>query len=83
MERIFTYDKEELLPADAGKKSGYVFSGWQIGESPVYEGGSYVKNLAEQQDAVVVLQAVWTVGRYKVRFDANGGTGTMKGLESC
>ncbi len=77
-ERIFTYDKEELLPADAGKKSGYVFSGWQIGESPVYEGGSYVKNLAEQQDAVVVLQAVWTVGRYKVRFDANGGTGTMK-----
>ncbi|MEY8390585.1 hypothetical protein D3Z36_05310 [Lachnospiraceae bacterium] len=76
-QRMFTYDKEEQLPADAGKKSGYVFSGWQIGESPVYEGGSYVKNLAYEQDAVVVLKAVWTAGRYKVRFDANGGTGTM------
>lgn len=77
-ERVFTYDKEELLPAEAGKKTGYVFTGWSLEGASTYPGGSSVKNLADQEDAVVVLKAVWKVGSYKVRFDANGGTGTMK-----
>ena len=28
-EQTFTYDEEQILPAEAGKKSGYVFIGWR------------------------------------------------------
>ncbi len=77
-EQIFTYDREELLPSGAGKKSGYAFAGWKQENGTVLQGGSFAKNLADQQDAAVVLKAVWKVGRYKVRYDANGGSGTMK-----
>lgn len=76
-ELVCTYDQEEALPLDAGKKSGFVFLEWTLGET-AYQGGSSVKNLADQEGAVVVLKASWRIGKFKIRFDANGGTGTMK-----
>ncbi len=77
-EQTFTYDEEQILPAEAGKKSGYVFIGWSLEDVSDYAPGSSVKNLTDQEDAVVVLKAIWELGTYMVRFDANGGTGTMK-----
>lgn len=76
-ELVCIYDQEEALPLDAGKKSGFVFLEWTLGGT-AYQGGSNVKNLADQEGAVVVLKASWAIGKFKIRFDANGGTGTMK-----
>ena len=76
-EQIMTYDKKQKLPGNTGKKSGYVFAGWKH-KNGISQGGAYVKNLAEQEGAVVVLKAVWKRGSYKVRYDANGGKGSMK-----
>ncbi len=77
-ERIFTYDKEELLPTKVGQKPEHSFWGLRQKDVGFYQEGSYVKNLTDQDGAVVTLKAVWKRGRYKVRFDANGGTGKMR-----
>ncbi len=77
-EQIFTYDKEELLPTKIGKKQGYAFWGWRLKNLEFYPDGEPVKNLTDQDGAVVTLKAVWKRANYKVRFDANGGNGTMQ-----
>ena len=76
-EQIFTYGKEEILPFNMAHKSGYVFYGWKQKGVGIYQEGAYVRNLADQEGAVVKLKAVWRRGNYKVSFNANGGTGTM------
>nr|MCR4664950.1 hypothetical protein [Paludibacteraceae bacterium] len=60
-------------------REGHTFSGWatEIDGSVVYTDGASVKNLANTQDAVVDLYAVWSTDTYTVIFqntEADGGT---------
>ena len=59
------------LPAAVTAAEGWSFAGWTDSSTTYEAGESYTvtKN--------VTLTAVWNVIRVAVRFDANGGTGTM------
>lgn len=77
-DQILTYDREEKLKQNSFTRTGYIFEGWEFDGIREYKDMDAVKNLADVQDAVITLKAVWSVGNYKVRFDANGGSGSMK-----
>jgi uncharacterized repeat protein (TIGR02543 family) len=74
-----TYGQVAALRTNAFARTGYTFAGWAktAGGSAVYQNGADVKNLAPEQGAIVRLYAVWTPNAYTVKYDANGGTGTM------
>ena len=75
-----TYDTEKTLDANAYKKTGYTFMGWDTdpaGETVVYKDAEAVLNLTETADGVVTLYAVWEEKEYKVIYDGNGADGTM------
>ena len=58
------------------KQPGYAFAGWALeGSDTVYGNRAKVKDLA--QTGIVTLTAQWNPVTYKVRFNANGGTGKM------
>ncbi len=68
-----TYGTETVIPNPS--KTGYAFAGWKINGSNLA-----VKDLtlgATDYTGDITLEATWTAGTYSVRFDANGGTGTM------
>lgn len=59
----------------------YTFKGWNTkanGSGKAYADGASVLNLAKKNGATVKLYAQWTPDKYTVKFDANGGMGTMK-----
>ena len=73
------YDTALTLPENTFRREGYVFSGWNTkpdGKGTAYKAGASVKNLAAGGSAT--LYAVWKPGTYSIRFDPNGGTGTMR-----
>jgi len=72
-----TYDQEVTLPAEGVNREGYRLTGWKLGKT-TYRPGQTVKNLTANHGETVTLEAVWTPITYTVRFDANGGTGSMK-----
>jgi uncharacterized repeat protein (TIGR02543 family) len=75
----FTYDKEEPLTANAFTRTGYTFAGWaeSAGGNVVYADKESVKNLKSENNATITLYAQWTANTYTVKFNANGGSGTM------
>ena len=75
----FTYDKEEPLTANAFTRTGYTFAGWaeSAGGNVVYTDKESVKNLKSENNATITLYAQWTANTYTVKFNANGGSGTM------
>ncbi len=72
------YDEEVLLSHSECYKTNYVLVGWEQEGVGIYQENSTVKNLADEENATVVLKAVWRLGKYKVHFDANGGSGKME-----
>ena len=74
-----TYDTAAALRANAFARTGYTFAGWatSAGGAVAYADGESVENLASGQGATVTLYAVWTANTYTVRFNANGGSGSM------
>ena len=57
-------------------RTGYTFAGWNTkadGSGTAYAAGSTISTGA-------TLYAKWTVNAYTVKFNANGGTGTMSAL---
>ena len=56
-----------------------VFAGWSTSRTGkiLYGNGATVCNLSTRDGAVVRLYARWAVRDYTIRFNANGGTGTM------
>ena len=76
-----TCDDKNALTANAFKRTGYHFKGWATakGGSVKYT-DKQVANLSSTAGATVTLYAVWELSTYKVAFNANGGTGTMKAL---
>ena len=67
-----TYGTALTLSNTKPTRSGYTFQGWSTtkdGNAAYQPGGSYTANEA------VTLYAVWKINTYKVKFDANGGSG--------
>ncbi|MDO5317107.1 MAG: InlB B-repeat-containing protein [bacterium] len=79
-----TYDTASTLPASGFSRTGYTFAGWATssGGSVAYSNCASVKNLTAEHNGNVTLYAKWTANAYSVKFDANGGTGSMSNL-SC
>ena len=80
--QTFAYnDKAKLRTMSFATPPGAprVFAGWSIDKTGkiLYGNGATVCNLSLKDGAVVRLYARWAVRDYKVRFNANGGTGTM------
>ena len=78
-DQSFTYDVAQNLRAIAFTRTGYTFDGWatSAGADATYRGGASVKNLTAENGGIVTLYAVWARNNYTVRFNANGGSGTM------
>ena len=55
-------------------RKGYTFTGWKDGSGAEVKQGDKLTN-------GTTLYAQWEANIYKVRFNANGGTGTMEELE--
>ena len=72
----FKYDTEKPLYKNVYNIKGYHFVGWSSEDGKtVYVDEQKVKNLAETGE--VVLTAIWEANSYTVKFDSNGGTGSM------
>ena len=79
-EQVFLYDEAKRLTANAFVRSGYTFAGWDDGEDAVvakYADGAVVSNLTDEAGGEYDLYAVWAANAYVVKFNANGGEGTM------
>ena len=74
-----TYNKAAALRANAFKRSGHAFRGWATSAAGdcKYANKASVKNLTATRNKVVTLYALWAKAKYTVKFNANGGTGTM------
>lgn len=59
-------------------KAGYVFDGWYTQR----EGGSKITS-SDTVSSAIQLYAHWHLKTYAVRFDANGGSGSMDDLATC
>ncbi|MBP5705778.1 MAG: InlB B-repeat-containing protein, partial [Spirochaetales bacterium] len=75
-----TYDTESALTANAFSKTGYTFLGWSDNSAdtyPKYQDNSTVLNLTAVSGAEVTLYAVWSANTYTIKYNANGGAGSM------
>ncbi len=76
----FTYGVAKALTICSFTRAGFTFVGWAKNYStlePVYDDGETVNNLTTTSGGKVNLYAVWQANTYSVKFNKNGGTGTM------
>jgi uncharacterized repeat protein (TIGR02543 family) len=76
--RSFAYGAPQALPANTFTRPGYVFAGWAtVSGGPVVYADQEIFTLPEE--GPLDLYAVWALNAdlYYVRYDANGGSGTM------
>ena len=78
----FVYDTAKALTANAFTRTGYTFKGWAMTASGAvaHADKASVKNLTATANGTVNLYAVWQANAYTVKFNANGGSGTMANL---
>ncbi len=77
------YDVAYALTENAFKRTGYAFCGWNTkkdGSGTNYSDKTSVKNLTATNEGTVILYAKWTPYAYTIKFNANGGSGTMSAL---
>ena len=78
--QTFTYDVAQPLVGNSFEKTGYTFTGWNTssdGSGSAYGDRETVSNLTATAGGTVYLYAQWQANTYSVRFEANGGEGTM------
>ena len=75
-DQTLTYDLPANLTQVAYEKSGYTFAGWALtNEGAVaHADQSEVVNLANAQDAIVNLYAIWTQKKVLTYYETKGGT---------
>ena len=80
---VYGFEAEVTLPKNVFTMKGYLLSGWSLTKNgeKVYENGEVVKHINPDKDGKVTLYAVWEPVKYTVKFDSNGGSGTMADLE--
>jgi uncharacterized repeat protein (TIGR02543 family) len=74
------YGVPQNLSANTFTKNSYIFEGWTTesnGSGTQYPDEASVSNLSSINGAVVTLYARWTGISYTVKYNANGGSGTM------
>lgn len=78
-DQSFTYNVPASLMSCRFALAGFSFTGWSVtpGGEVNFANGATVENLGELQGQVVDLYAVWNAAGYAVRFDGNGGAGSM------
>ena len=79
--RSWKYDKEDKLIKNRFKIKGYKFVGWNTqadGSGTSYNDQQAVKNLSSVNGTKITLFAQWEPITYTIRFNANGGIGTME-----
>ena len=77
------YDETKQLTANAYKKTGYTFAGWNTkadGSGKTYQDEDNVLNLATS--GLITLYAQWSANPYSVVFDGNHATGGVVGAVS-
>ncbi len=82
--QTFTYDDfTQALSANKFSKENYRFKGWTRTANPADEAeiefadkAVITSNLADTQDAIVDLYAVWTQDEFTITYNLNGGTVT-------
>lgn len=78
-----TYGVSKKLTTSVPTRTGYTFKNWNTkadGSGTSYAGGTNaatVTNLTATNNGTVTLYAQWTAITYSVKYNANGGTGTM------
>lgn len=74
-----TYDVAKALTSNSFSRAGYKFKGWATSASGSvkYTDGQSVRNLTATDKDTVRLYAVWELVAYTVKFNANGGSGSM------
>ena len=76
-------NKVSIASGNGVSRTGYTFSGWTNDlTTTVWTGGETVTGSSLGLNSIVdgsnvVLRAKWTANTYKVKFNANGGTGSM------
>ena len=79
----FVYGTAKALTISTFKRTGYIFIGWSTSSTattPTYDDGQSVKNLTTTSGGTVKLYAVWQANAYTIKFNKNGGSGTMADL---
>lgn len=73
-----TYDVDFNIADNGYSLVGYTFDSWNTkadGSGVSYNAGKQVSNLLPEGE--IELFAIWTPNTYEIKFNANGGTGTM------
>jgi uncharacterized repeat protein (TIGR02543 family) len=77
---MHTYGTASVLTTNIYTKTGYTFTGWNTsadGKGASYADGASASTLTTISGATVTLYAQWTGISYAVKYDANGGNGSM------
>ncbi len=72
------YDTVTVLKANTYTRTGYTFIGWSTKEgakTAEYSDKQEVNIVPAKMDDEITLYAVWQANTYKVKYDANGGSG--------
>ena len=75
----FTYGIAQELKPNTFTRTGYTFTGWaeKFGGPVLYADKESVSNLSAEADAVITVYAQWKGITYYVKYESNGGTGSM------
>lgn len=80
-DQAFTYGASQKLSANAYKRSGYTFAGWNTkkdGTGISYKNKQKVKSLTDKDGQTITLYAIWKGKTYYVKYDGNGAnSGSM------
>ena len=79
----FTMDLYETLTSNSFTRTGYTFAGWNTkadGSGTSYSDKASVKNLTSTDGGTVTLYAQWEANTYTVKFNSNGGSGSMSSM---
>ncbi len=77
-DQTFYYDAYQDLSLNKYQLTGYTFAGWNTaadGSGTAYEDGQNVKNLTTNSS--ITLYAQWTLKKYTITIDKNGGSGKL------
>ena len=78
-DQSFKYDQAQNLTANAFKRKGWTFTGWNTrkdGKGTAYTDRQSVTNLTTSNGGVVTLYAQWSHDPVRIHYDANGGQGS-------
>lgn len=75
------YGKSVKLNSNIMSAEGYSFAGWKCSDKKTYKNGATIKNLSKKNGGYVIMEAIWRENTYTVKYDKNGGKGTLPGTK--